>query len=160
MVTLTRSKQPRKQRKALFNAPLHVRHKLLTARLSEELQRQYGIKRLPVRKGDTVLILRGDFKGVRGKVVRVDLKRVRIYVEGATIKKPSGETVYYPIHPSKVMIVELDLSDKKRLETIERIRKQREEFLKKLEEFREARAVSKPEVIVVGGSGSGQESNK
>jgi large subunit ribosomal protein L24 len=160
MVTLTRSKQPRKQRKALFNAPLHVRHKLLTARLSEELQRQYGIKRLPVRKGDTVLILRGDFKGVRGKVVRVDLRRVRIYVEGATIKKPSGETVYYPIHPSKVMIVELDLSDKKRLETIERIRKQREEFLKKLEEFREARAVSKPEVIVVGGSGSGQESNK
>jgi large subunit ribosomal protein L24 len=160
MVTLTRSKQPRKQRKALFNAPLHVRHKLLTARLSEELQRQYGIKRLPVRKGDTVLILRGDFKGVRGKVVKVDLRRVRIYVEGATIKKPSGETVYYPIHPSKVMIVELDLSDKKRLETIERIRKQREEFLKKLEEFREARAVSKPEVIVVGGSGSGQESNK
>ncbi|MCG2862979.1 MAG: 50S ribosomal protein L24 [Vulcanisaeta sp.] len=160
MVTLTRSKQPRKQRKALFNAPLHVRHKLLTARLSEELQRQYGIKRLPVRKGDTVLILRGDFKGVRGKVVRVDLRRVRIYVEGATIKKPNGETVYYPIHPSKVMIVELDLSDKKRLETIERIRKQREEFLKKLEEFREARAVSKPEVIVVGGSGSGQESNK
>ena len=160
MVTLTRSKQPRKQRKALFNAPLHVRHKLLTARLSEELQRQYGIKRLPVRKGDTVLILRGDFKGVRGKVVRVDLRRVRIYVEGATIKKPSGETVYYPIHPSKVMIVELDLSDKKRLETIERIRKQREEFLKKLEEFREARAVSKPEVIVVGGSGGGQESNK
>ncbi|MCG2880298.1 MAG: 50S ribosomal protein L24 [Vulcanisaeta sp.] len=160
MVALTRSKQPRKQRKALFNAPLHVRHKLLTARLSEELQRQYGIKRLPVRKGDTVLILRGDFKGVRGKVVRVDLRRVRIYVEGATIKKPSGETVYYPIHPSKVMIVELDLSDKKRLETIERIRKQREEFLKKLEEFREARAVSKPEVIVVGGSGGGQESNK
>jgi large subunit ribosomal protein L24 len=160
MVTLTRSKQPRKQRKALFNAPLHVRHKLLTARLSEELQRQYGIKRLPVRKGDTVLILRGDFKGVRGKVVRVDLRRVRIYVEGATIKKPSGETVYYPIHPSKVMIVELDLSDKKRLEVIERIRKQREEFLKKLEEFKEARAVSKPEVIVVGGSGSGQESNK
>ena len=160
MVTLTRSKQPRKQRKALFNAPLHVRHKLLTARLSEELQRQYGIKRLPVRKGDTVLILRGDFKGVRGKVVKVDLKRVRIYVEGATIKKPSGETVYYPIHPSKVMIVELDLSDKKRLEVIERIRKQREEFLKKLEEFKEARAVSKPEVIVVGGSGSGQESNK
>ncbi len=59
MATLTRSKQPRKQRKALFNASLHVRHRLMTARLSEDLQRQYGVKRLPVRKGDTVLILRG-----------------------------------------------------------------------------------------------------
>ncbi|WP_069808032.1 50S ribosomal protein L24 [Vulcanisaeta thermophila] len=151
MPPLTRSKQPRKQRKALFNAPLHVRHRLLTARLSEDLQRQYGIKRLPVRRGDTVLILRGDFKGVRGKVVEVDLRRVRIYVDGATLKKPSGETVYYPIHPSKVMIVELDTSDKRRLEVIDRIKKQREETLKRIEEFKEARAIRKPEVIVLGG---------
>jgi large subunit ribosomal protein L24 len=159
MVTLTRSRQPRKQRKALYNAPLHVRHRLLTARLSEDLQRQYGIKRLPVRKGDTVLILRGDFKGVRGKVTEVDLRRMRIYVEGATSKKPSGETVYYLIHPSKVMIVELDTSDKRRLEAIERARKQREEYLKRLEEAKEARAVRKPEVIVVGQGGSEQRSS-
>ncbi|WP_054842859.1 50S ribosomal protein L24 [Vulcanisaeta distributa] len=159
MATLTRSKQPRKQRKALFNAPLHVRHRLMTARLSEDLQRQYGVKRLPIRKGDTVLILRGgDFKGVRGgKVVDVDLRKMRIYVENATLKKPSGETVYYPIHPSKVMIVELDTSDKRRLEAIERARKQREEYLKKLEEAKEARALRKPEVIVVGGQGGGGE---
>ncbi len=153
MVTLTKSKQPRKQRKAYFNAPLHVRHKFMTAPLSEELQRQYGIKRLPVRKGDTVVILRGDFKGVKGKVVKVDLKRMRIYVEGAVIRKANGETVYYPIHPSKVMIVELDLSDKRRLEVIERIRKAREEFLKKLEERKQQLSLIKPEVVVIGEEG-------
>ncbi|MFB6470241.1 MAG: 50S ribosomal protein L24 [Vulcanisaeta sp. AZ3] len=156
MVTLTKSKQPRKQRKALFNAPFHARHRLMTARLSEDLQRQYGVKRLPVRKGDTVLILRGDFRGVRGKVNEVDLRKMRIYVEGATNKKPSGETVYYPIHPSKVMIVELDTSDKTRLEAIERARKQREEYLRRLEETKETRAVRKPEVIVVKGESSEQ----
>ncbi|MFB6470690.1 MAG: 60S ribosomal protein L26, partial [Vulcanisaeta sp. AZ3] len=78
------------------------------------------------------------------------------YVEGATNKKPSGETVYYPIHPSKVMIVELDTSDKTRLEAIERARKQREEYLRRLEETKETRAVRKPEVIVVKGGSSEQ----
>ncbi len=85
------------------------------------------------------------------------MRKMRIYVENATLKKPSGETVYYPIHPSKVMIVELDTSDKRRLEAIERARKQREEYLKKLEEAKEARALRKPEVIVVGGQGGGSE---
>jgi len=76
-----------------------------------------------VRRGDTVLILRGDFKGVTGKVVKVDLKRVRIYVEGATRTNSRGQTVYYPIHPSKVMIVDVDLSDKARQKIIERRKK-------------------------------------
>jgi large subunit ribosomal protein L24 len=67
--------------------------------------------------------MRGDFKGIVGKVVKVDLKRVRIYVEGATRTNSRGETVYYPIHPSKVLIVDLDLSDKVRQKIIERKKK-------------------------------------
>lgn len=116
----TTSAQPRKQRLSLYKAPLHLRHKLLNAKLSPELSKKLGVKRLPVRRGDTVLILRGDFKGVTGKVVRVDLKRVRIYVEGATRTNSKGQTVYYPIHPSKVMIVEADTSDKVRQKILER----------------------------------------
>ncbi len=119
---MSRSSQPRKQRKAYFNAPLHIRRKYLTAPLSSELRRQYGIKRLPVRTGDTVLVVRGDFKGTRGKVVKVDLRRARIHVEGVTRNNSRGETVYYPIHPSKVMIVELDTSDKRRMEKVEKAR--------------------------------------
>jgi len=116
------SSQPRRQRRALYNMPLHRRRKLLTAPLSKELRKQYGIKRLPVRRDDVVIIMRGDFKGVRGRVVRVDIKRARIFVEGATRKNSRGETVYYPIHPSKVMIVELNLSDERRRKVIERLR--------------------------------------
>ena len=132
-MALTRSSQPRKQRKAYFNAPLHIRQKFMTAPLSPELKEKLGIKRLPVRKGDVVRIMRGDWKGHEGKVVRVDLKRVRIYVEGVTIKRADGTPRYYPIHPSKVMIVKLDLSDKKRQEIIERKRKAREAILAKKE---------------------------
>jgi len=106
----------------------------MTAMLSPELREKYGIKRLPVRKNDVVRILRGNWAGHEGKVVEVDLKRLRIFVEGVTIKKADGTPRYYPIHPSKVMIVKLDLSDPKRKEIIERRRKAREELLKKIEE--------------------------
>ncbi|MEZ0290461.1 MAG: 50S ribosomal protein L24 [Sulfolobales archaeon] len=116
------SSQPRKVRKRLFNAPLHQRWKLLTAKLSEDLQREYGVKRLPVRTGDTVRILRGDWKEHEGKVVNVDLKRVRIHVEGVTLKKADGTPVFYPIHPSKVMIVKLGEIDEVRRKIIERRR--------------------------------------
>ncbi len=107
--------QPRKQRRALYKAPLHVRQKLMSATLSKELRKETGYRSLPVRKGDTVVIMRGKFRGHTGKVIKVDLKRLRIYVEGANIKKVNGEEVPYPIHPSKVMIVELDRSDERRL---------------------------------------------
>ena len=117
---LKNSIKPSAQRKQLYNMPLHLRHKLFNAMLSKELVEKYGVKRLPVRVGDVVRILRGDFAGYEGKVVDVDLKHVRIFIEGVQIKKADGTPVYYPIHPSKVMIVKLDLSDKYRLKLIER----------------------------------------
>ncbi|RLE83007.1 MAG: 50S ribosomal protein L24 [Thermoprotei archaeon] len=112
--------QPRKQRYLYFNAPLHRRQKHMTAKLAEPLRRELGIKRIPVRKGDTVIILRGDYAGHEGKVVRADLKKRRIYIEGATRQKADGTTVYVPIHPSKVLITKLDLSDPRRKEIIKR----------------------------------------
>jgi large subunit ribosomal protein L24 len=122
----TPSSQPRKQRNALFNAPLHKRQKLVTAPLSPELRRQYGIRNLPVRVGDEVIITRGNFKGHKGKVVKVDLRRLRVYVEGATITNARGEPRYYPIHPSNLMIVSLNLDDDRRKAMIERRRRARE----------------------------------
>ena len=117
---LTNSIKPSKQRKQLALMPLHLRHKLFNAPLSDELRQKLGVKRLPVRQGDTVRIMRGEFKGHEGKVVEVDLKRVRGFIEGVQRKKADGSPVYVPIHPSKVMIIKADLSDKRRLEIIER----------------------------------------
>jgi len=123
-MSLTKSKQPRKQRKRFFNAPLHIRHKFMSAPLSKELRKQYGTRSLPVRTGDTVMIMRGDFKGHEGRVVKVDLKKMRIHVEGVTRKRSDGTTVYIPIHPSKVMITKLDLSDERRRKVLDRRKKE------------------------------------
>ncbi len=115
-----KSSQPRKQRKAFFNAPMHKRQKLMSATLHPELRKKFNRRSLPVRKGDVVRIMRGDFKDHEGEVVEVDLKRLRIYVEGATIERANGEEVYYPIHPSNVMIIEPNLDDPMRRKIIER----------------------------------------
>lgn len=113
-------RNPGKQRKKLFNAPAHIRHKLMAAPLSPELLAQKGIKTLPVRKGDTVRIMRGDHKGFEGKISRVDLKRYRIYLEGLTREKVDGTAVFVALHPSKVMIKNLNLDDKLRKAVLER----------------------------------------
>jgi large subunit ribosomal protein L24 len=118
------SSKPAKQRKMLFNAPYHLRRKMLTAMVSEEITKEYGIKRIEVKKGDTVKVMRGDNVGFEGKVAQVNTKTGRIAIEGLTRKKADGTPVYIWIHASKVMITKLDLSDNKRKASIERKVKQ------------------------------------
>ena len=115
-----RVKNPGKQRKRLFNAPAHIRHKLMSAPLSSELASSRGVKTLPVRKGDTVRIMRGDNKGFEGKVSRVALKEYRIYMEGLTREKVDGTNIFLPIHPSKIQIRNLNLDDKWRKDILAR----------------------------------------
>ncbi len=115
-----KSKKPRKQRKFLYNAPLHVRRKMMSAPLSKELREKYNRRNFPLRKGDEVEVMRGKFRGKKGKVVEVDMKNFRIFIDGITTKKSTGELVRVPIHPSKVRIVNLNLDDKKRVMALER----------------------------------------
>ena len=116
----TKSKHPRKQRKLLYTAPLHRRQKKMAAPLSEDLQDRYGIKRMPVKVKDKVLILRGDFAFSEGEVTEVDLKRMRIFVNGVTVEKTDGTEQFYPVHPSNVVITDLNLKDDRRSRIIER----------------------------------------
>ena len=113
-------KKPGKQRKRLYNAPAHLRHKFMAAPLSRELISSKGAKTLPVRKGDTVRVMRGDHKGFEGKVSRIDLKRYRIFIEGLTREKVDGTNIFVSVHPSKVMIRNLKLDDKWRKGIVER----------------------------------------
>lgn len=106
--------QPRKQRKARYDAPLHVRRKQVAAHFSEELLLKYNRRSIPVVTGDEVKILRGSHKGESGKVVDVDTKARRIVVEGITIKKADGTDVPRPIDPSNVLLVKLNLDDERR----------------------------------------------
>src|SRR4030043_1083370 len=105
--------KPTKQRKMLFQAPDHIRYKLFYAPLSPQLKKSHKVKTIPVRSGDTVRIMRGDHKGLEGKITRVDRRKYRIYVEGLTRERVDGPAIFVPVHPSKVMIKNLIFDDRR-----------------------------------------------
>jgi large subunit ribosomal protein L24 len=113
------SKQPKKQHLTLYAAPLHRRHRFLSAHLSRELRGKYKTRSLPVRKGDKVRIIQGDFKKHEGDVLEVDTKRRRIQIQGATTTKADGTQVNRPLAPSNVVLIKL-ASDKERDKVLER----------------------------------------
>ena len=53
-------------------------------------------------------------------MVKVDLKKYRVYIEGITRKRVDGTEVMIPIHPSNLRIISLNLSDEKRIKALER----------------------------------------
>src|SRR3990167_6088280 len=108
------SSQPRKQRKYRYNAPLHVRQKLVHVHLSSELRQKHGSRAMQVRKGDKVKVLRGKFRKQEGKVERVELKRERLFVTGMEYTKKNGTKILVPLRPSNLMIVVLEMADKRR----------------------------------------------
>lgn len=108
------STQPRKQRKYRYNAPLHVRQKLMHVHLSSELRKKYGTRAVQVRKGDKVKVMRGKFKKQEGKVERVNLKREQVYVAGLEYTKKNGTKVQVGFNPSNLMITVVDTNDKRR----------------------------------------------
>jgi len=115
-----KSKKPRKQRKFLYNAPLHIRRKMISAHLSKELREKYKRRSFPLRKGDEVKVMRGEFKGTIGKIVRVNTKKYKVYVDTVKKKRSVGTEYLVPISPSNLMITRLNLEDKYRLKMLER----------------------------------------
>ncbi len=112
------SKQPRKQRKALYNAPAHARGKHLSATLSKDLRADLGTRSLPIRSGDKVRVLRGDFKGHEGEVLEVDYGSYKVTIEDVTLSKPDGTPVFLPVDPSNLMIIDADTKDERRIKNI------------------------------------------
>lgn len=115
-----KSKKPRKQRKFLYNAPLHLRRKMISAHLSKELREKYKRRSFPLRTGDEVKVMRGEFKGVVGKVVKIDTKKYKVYVDTVKKKRSVGTEYLVPISPSNLMIIKLNLEDKCRIKMLER----------------------------------------
>src|SRR3989338_8610005 len=87
------SRQPRKQRKYLAKAPLHIRHKFLASNLSKELRKKYSRRSFPARKGDNVKIMSGKFRGKTGKISGINLKKSRVSIENVQVQKKDGTKI-------------------------------------------------------------------
>ena len=115
-----RSKNPRKQRKYIQDIPLHLVRKLMSVRLTKDLKAKYGKRNVPIRKGDTIKVVVGEHRGKVSKVTRISLRRREVYVDGVFIAKGDGTKLPKPLKSCNLMIMELDLDDKRRKELLER----------------------------------------
>src|SRR5205814_3887803 len=91
------------QRKRAAHAPLQEKRNLPSSHHAEELHAKAKgrlPRALPVRKGDTVRVMRGGFRGREGKVVSVDRVHGTVVVEGITIEKVDEKKVPRPLHAS------------------------------------------------------------
>jgi large subunit ribosomal protein L24 len=113
------STSPKKQRKYRMNAPLHIKRKMLSVHLSKELRAKYKTRNILLKKGDSVIITRGKFKGQEGKVDKVYTKQLKVSVDSAKNITKKGNKVPFKIRPSALIITDLNLSDGRRLKKIE-----------------------------------------
>ena len=88
----------------------------MSSHLSKDLKAKWNVRSIPVRKGDTVKIMRGTYKGRTGKVQSVYRRRWCIYIEKLVKEKVNGQQANLPIHPSNVEITALRIDrDRKTL---------------------------------------------
>jgi large subunit ribosomal protein L24 len=113
------STKPRKQRYMLYNAPLHKKRKWISSHLAENLLLKYDRRSLPVVKGDTVKVMRGNYRGHEDKISKVNVRDQTVEIEGVTITTAKGTKIAKPIHASTLLITKLNVTDKWRRRKLE-----------------------------------------
>lgn len=98
----------------LLHIPKHQRDNMVGATLSDNLRQQYKRRSARVVEGDSVKVMRGEYKGIEGKVDKVNTVEGTLEIEGIQREKVRGGQVKVPIHASKVMITGLKTDDKYR----------------------------------------------
>ncbi|TVP39905.1 50S ribosomal protein L24 [Candidatus Nitrosocosmicus arcticus] len=86
----------------------------ICSNLSNNLKKEYNRRSLRIVKGDSVKIMRGEYKGVEGKVEKLNTLKGRLSIEGVQREKIKGGQVKVQIHASNVRITSLHLDDKYR----------------------------------------------
>ena len=112
--------KPTKMRnKLIHRATFHTRSKQLGSQLSEDLRKKYGKKSVRVIEGDSIKIVRGEFKGVDGKISKVSTKKSSVAIEGVKKEKTKGDKFDVYIHTSNLLVTGLNTEDKWRFAKLE-----------------------------------------
>ncbi len=113
--------KPTKMRNNLiYRATFNTKSKQLSSPLSEELRKKYSRKSLRVIEGDNVKIVRGEFKGVDGKISKISTEKNSVAIEGVKKEKTKGDKFDVLIHTSNLLVTGLNTDDKWRTGKLER----------------------------------------
>ncbi|MFQ5476214.1 MAG: 50S ribosomal protein L24 [Nitrosopumilus sp.] len=112
--------KPTKMRNMMiYQATYQIKSKQLGSTLSKDLQKKYGKRSVRVVEGDNVTIVRGEFKGVDGKVSKISPQKSSVAVEGIKKEKTKGEKFDVYIHTSNLVVTSLNSEDRWRIAKLE-----------------------------------------
>lgn len=121
----------------MYEAPLHKRQKMVSVNLSKDLKKKFKKRNIPVKTGDKVEVVRGEFKGIKSIINKIDLKKTIIVLEDVKRSKTDGTEIRVPIHPSNLRLIEPDMTDKKRQKIVKRVKGEFEVKKPKIEKKKE-----------------------
>jgi len=104
--------KPTKNRnQQIYQASNKIRSKQIGSTLSEGLRKKYGKRNARVIPGDSVKVMRGEYKGVDGKVTKVSIEKNSVAIEGIKKEKMKGDKIDVYINSSNVIITNLNTDD-------------------------------------------------
>ncbi len=103
----------------VYQATYKTKSKQLGSALSKDLHKKYGKKSVRVIEGDSVTILRGEFKGVDGRISKISIPKSSVAIEGIKKEKTKGDKFDVYIHTSNLVVTSLSTEDKWRIAKLE-----------------------------------------
>jgi len=105
--------------KMIYQASSQTKSKQLGSALSKDLHKKYGKRSVRVIEGDSVTIVRGEFKGVDGKIAKISKPKSSVAIEGVKKEKTKGDKFDVYIHTSNLVVTSLSTEDKWRITKLE-----------------------------------------
>ena len=102
-----------------YRAVQQVRSKRVGTNISKQLRQKYSHRSIRIVTGDTVKVVRGEYKGIEGKVTKIIIDKNSVAVEGIKKEKLKGGKFDVLIHSSNVIITSLNTDDKWRVRILE-----------------------------------------
>ena len=111
-------------------------NKQTCAPISKDLRKKYSRRSVRIMIDDMVKVVRGEYKGLTGKVTKISTETNGIVIEGNKKEKLKGEKIDVYIHSTNMIITSLNTDDKWRLKILEKkpkskIKSMKEEAKKK-----------------------------
>ena len=107
-----------------------ILNKQICASISKDLRKKYSRRSIRIMTDDTVKVMRGEYKGLTGKVTKISTETSGVAIEGNKKEKLKGEKIDVYIHSTNMIITSLNTDDKWRLKILEKMPKSKIKALK------------------------------
>jgi len=120
----------------IYRAMNQTMSKQVSTPISKDLRKKYSRRSIRIMVNDTVKVIRGEYKGLTGKVAKISIESNSVAIEGNKKEKLKGEKIDVYIHSTNMVITSLNTDDKWRIKILEKkpkskIKSMKEEAKKK-----------------------------